>query len=409
MSPVADPAALGFDPGRLAAVRDHVIERYVAPGSLAGVGILVGRGGEVVHADAIGQADVASGVPLRRDTIHRIYSMTKPITTAGLLTLVEEGAVALDDPVGDHLPELADVEVFVDGDHERYTTRPPSRPVTVADLLTHVGGFSYGFAEDHPVDELYRRRRIQAPGGRRSLAELVEALGELPLVSDPGRRWRYSISTDVVGRLCEVLSGRTLDRFLAERVTGPLAMADTAFEVTGDRVERLGACYGWTSFDPLMLVDPAGAESEWASQPRLLSGGGGMVSTLDDYHRFCAMVLGGGELDGTRVLTPGSVALMTTNRLAGGADLEALGAADGGEADTAGRGFGYGFSVLLDPARAGGRGSVGELTWGGSATTAFWIDPTTGVDLVVCAQLLSEGAHPVRDEIRALVLDAVRS
>ncbi|MDY7105775.1 MAG: serine hydrolase domain-containing protein [Actinomycetota bacterium] len=403
----ADVAALGFDPDGLAAIRRHVVERYVDPGLLAGVGVLVGRHGALAHVDAIGLADVAAGTPMARDTIHRIYSMTKPITTVGVLTLVEEGRVALDDPVGDHLPELAGVEVFVGGDHREYTTRPPVRPPTVRDLLTHTGGLSYGFGEDHPVDDLYRRRRIEAPGGRRDLAELVSAVGELPLVSDPGTRWRYSISTDVLGRLCEVVAGQPLDRFLAERVTGPLGMVDTGFSVGDGQVGRLGACYGWTPFDPLMLVDPAGADSEWASPPRLLSGGAGMVSTLDDVHRFASMVLGGGELDGARVLTAETVAAMGRNQLADDADLAAAGAADGGETDVAGRGFGLGFSVLLDPARAGGRGSAGELTWGGSATTALWIDPATGLDVIVCAQLLADGPHPVREEVRALVLDAL--
>ena len=286
---------------------------------------LVARRGQVASAACFGRADVASGAPLTADTIFRIYSMTKPITSVGLLTLYEEGQFQIDDPVSRFIPEFADLRVWEDGTPEAYRTTFPEREMQIRDLLTHTSGLTYGFMSRHPVDALYRRRGVEgravlgpseAPPVK-DLAEMVGKLTEVPLMFSPGTRWSYSVATDVCGRLIELISGRPLDVFLRERIFEPLGMADTGFSVPGDSVDRLAACYSRTAKDPLLLTD-APTTSSYLSPPSFLSGGGGLVSTASDYLTFAHMLLDSGELDGVRVLGRKTVEYMTTNHLPSG-------------------------------------------------------------------------------------------
>ena len=411
---VDKPEDLGLSTDRLARIGPFFADRYVRTGRLPGVLTAVARRGQLAHLACSGQRDVASGAPLTPDTIFRIYSMTKPIASVALMTLYEEGRFQLDDPVSRFIPEFADLRVWDDGTPLAYRTTYPERPMEVRDLLTHTSGLTYGFMGRHPVDALYRRhgiegRAVLAPMEAAPAVDLVEMVGRLaglPLQFSPGTRWNYSVSTDVCGRLVELLSGESLDRFLASRLFEPLGMVDTAFMVTDDQADRLAACYARTPGDGLAVADPA-ATSSYRTMPTFLSGGGGLVSTATDYLRFTLMLLNGGELDGARVLGRKTVEYMTINHLPTGGDLASMGQRVFSETTYDGIGFGLGFSVMLDPARAGVVGSVGEYAWGGAASTMFWVDPREELVGLLLTQLLPSSSYPLRREMKALTYQAL--
>jgi CubicO group peptidase (beta-lactamase class C family) len=399
------PEALGLDGERLGRI-PRFFQAYVDDGRLAGAVSLVSRRGQVVHAEAIGSADLEAGAPMALDTIFRIYSMTKPITSVALLSLYEEGRFQLDDPVSRFIPAFADLRVWGDGNALQHTTTFPEREMTVRDLLTHTSGLTYGFMGRHPVDALYRRQGIGGLDKAGTLASMVEALSELPLLFSPGSRWSYSVATDVCGHLVEVLSGQTLDRFFAERIFEPLGMVDTGFSVPDDALDRFAACYQKGPDGRAALVDAPGT-SDYRQAPSFLSGGGGLVSTAGDYHRFCRMLLQKGELDGARILGRKTVELMTANHLPGGGDLTTMGQAVFSETSYAGIGFGLGVSVMLDPATAQVTGTAGEYAWGGAASTMFWVDPEEELIGMLLTQLLPSGCWPIRREMRTLAYSAL--
>ena len=408
------PEDLGLSSSRLARIAPFFEEAYVAPRRLPGVLTLVARRGQVASLACVGDRDLAAGRPVEADTIFRMYSMTKPITSVALMTLYEEGRFQLDDPVSRFLPELGGLRVWDDGTPLSFRTVPAEREITVRDLLTHTAGFTYGFMGRHPLDALYRRRGLEgravlAPQeGTPSadLAELVAKLGELPLLFSPGSRWSYSVATDVCGHLVERLSGQSFDAFLAERIFGPLEMVDTGFSVTADQADRLAACYACTAADPLVEVD-APATSSYLSPPTYLSGGGGLVSTAADYLRFALMLLNGGELDGQRILGRKTVEYMTVNHLPTGGDLASMGQRVFSETTYEGIGFGLGFSVVLDPVKAAVVGSVGEYAWGGAASTMFWVDPREELVVLLLTQLLPSSTYPIRRQMKALTYQAL--
>jgi CubicO group peptidase (beta-lactamase class C family) len=411
---VDKPEDLGLSTDRLARIGPFFEDRYVRTGRLPGVLTAVARRGQLAHLSCSGPRDVATGAPLALDTIFRIYSMTKPIASVALMTLYEEGRFQLDDPVSRFIPEFADLRVWDDGTPLAFRTTYPERPMQVRDLLTHTSGLTYGFMGRHPVDALYRRigvegRAVLAPmEGEPSLdlAEMVARLAELPLQFSPGTRWNYSVSTDVCGRLVELLSGEPLDRFLASRLFEPLGMVDTGFMVTDEQADRLAACYSRTPGDGLAVVDSA-ATSSYRTMPTFLSGGGGLVSTAADYLRFALMLLNGGELDGARVLGRKTVEYMTINHLPTGGDLASMGQRVFSETTYEGIGFGLGFSVMLDPARAAVVGSAGEYAWGGAASTMFWVDPREELVGLLLTQLLPSSSYPLRREMKALTYQAL--
>lgn len=403
----SDPEELGFDRQRLERI-DRRMARYVDEGLLPGWLTVVARHGEVAHLSAYGHRDLEAGLPVEVDTLWRIYSMTKPITSVAAMMLFEQGEFELTDPIHRWLPEFAAPRVFVKGSALRPVTEPATEPIRVWHLLTHTAGLTYGFHHAHPVDGIYRSAGFEwsTPQGK-DLAGCSEAWAELPLVFQPGSEWNYSVATDVLGRLVEVVSGMPLDRFFAERILGPLGMTETAFHVEGAAVERLAALYvpqpGTRRATRNDLFGDA-----IKKQPACLQGGAGLASTAADYHRFTQFLLRGGELDGVRLLSPRTVRLMTRNHLPGDADLERFGRPLFAEIPFDGYGFGLGFSVLRDPVKAKTLATEGEFAWGGAASTAFWVDPAEDLTVLFFTQLMPSSTYPLRQQLRQLVYQAMR-
>ena len=391
----------GFTASRLPRIARH-IDGYVESGRLPGALCLVSRGGEEAFFHACGQRDVEARLPMQRDTVVRFYSMTKPIVSVALMMLYEEGRFQLDDAVGKTIESWSELEVFGQGDADRYVAGKPDAPLTIKHLLTHTSGLTYGFMNQHPVDALYRRADLQSG----NLQQMAEKLAKLPLKFSPGTRWNYGLSTDVCGHLVERFSGQALDEFVAERIAGPLGMADSGFHVRSDGEARFANCYQHVAPDSYRLQDEA-AKSRYLQRPNFLSGGGGMVGSIDDYHRFAKMLLNKGELDGQRLLGRKTVEYMTTNHLPGNCDLAAMGQPVFSETPYEGIGFGLGFSVVVDPAAANVLDSPGEFAWGGAASTYFWVDPKEEVVVVFLTQLLPSSTYPIRRELKTLVYQAL--
>ncbi len=402
----ADPDALGFDAERLARIDRH-FARYVDGGLLAGWQIAVTRAGEVVHASTYGKRVVEGDRPVQDDTLWRIYSMTKPVTSVAALALWEEGRFELTDELARYLPEFADMRVFDKGTALQPYTVPAIEPIRIWHLLTHTAGLTYGFLYTSAVDAMYRAAGFEwsAPEGL-DLAGITARFATLPLLFQPGTAWGYSVATDVLGRLIEVVSGRRLDEFIAERVLRPLAMTDTRWWVGEAEAFRLAALY---TPDPttgrVCRLDQLGEVA--LTKPTAHFGGGGLISTAADYHRFTQMLLRGGELDGARILGSRTVRLMTRNHLPGGRDLDELSPGGCAETSLAGIGFGLGVAVVddTDPIRT--HTSRGEYYWGGAASTAFWVDPAEQLTALLFTQLLPSSTHPLRPQLRQLVYSAL--
>ena len=400
-----DPTDVGLDAGRLARIDEH-FARYVDDGRLPGWLVAVARGGQVAHLSTYGHRDVEDGKPVELDTVFRMYSMTKPITSVAAMMLAEEGAFELKDPVSRFIPAFAGQRVYRSGGL-RPETDPVVEPMRIWHLLTQTSGLTYGFHHAHPVDEQYRVAGFEwaAPAGL-DTAGCCEAWAGIPLLFQPGSEWNYGHSTDVLGHLVEVVSGQRLDEFFADRILGPLGMTDTGFAIADDERHRLAALYVANPADGQRLkFDALGAvESE---PPPFLSGGGGLVSTAADYLRFIDMLRRGGELDGTRLLGTRTVAYMRQNHLPGGADLEQFGRPLFSETTFDGVGFGLGFSVTVDPVKLRVPSSVGDFGWGGAASTFFSIDPVDDIAVLFLTQLLPSSTHPIRSQLRALVSQAL--
>ena len=402
----ADPEEVGLDPERLRRIERH-FTRYLDDGRLPGWLVAVVRRGRLAYLQTAGSRDLEADLPVEPDTLWRIYSMTKPITSVAAMMLWEEGAFELKDPVARFIPSFADARVYSGGSALKPVTAPAQESMRIWHLLTHTSGLTYAFHNFHPVDRLYREAGFElgAPPGM-DLAQACDAWAGLPLLFEPGTEWNYSVSTDVLGRVVEVVSGQSLDEFLAERILGPLGMQETTFALRDGDADRLAALY---SPDPETgratrndVIGQAAFE-----QPHFLSGGGGLISTASDYLRFMRMLLGGGELDGVRLLGPRTLAYMGRNHLPGGADLEMIGRPPFAESAFEGIGFGLGFSVMLDPAAGKVPTNAGELAWGGVASTAFWLDPTEDLGVLFMTQLLPSSTHPIRPQLRQLVWQAI--
>ena len=397
--------SLGFSAERLERIDRFLQEKYVGPGRMPCAQFLLARGGETVHRTILGQQDRERAVPLAEDTVYRIYSMTKPVTSVALMTLVEEGLIALDDPVSRHIPAWEGLAVFSAGSGP-YLTTPPARPMQVVDLLRHTSGLTYGFQNRSNVDAAYRRLKLEEMHAGHDLEGMIQMLANLPLEFSPGEGWNYSVATDVVGYLVQKIAGKPLDAVFQERIFGPLKMVDTGFHVRDDQLARFAACYDVGPGGGLKLQDDP-QKSPYLAPPPLLSGGGGLVGTAADYLRFANMLLNRGELDGARILAPRTVDLMASNHLPGGADLTEMSRSLFSESTNAGVGFGLGFAVVFDPPQTLIPCSLGEFYWGGAASTAFWVDPTEDVTAVFMTQLLPSSAYPVRRELRTLVYSAL--
>jgi CubicO group peptidase (beta-lactamase class C family) len=406
-----DPAEVGLDAARLDRLDRH-FARYVDDGRLPGWLITVSRHGKVAHVSACGARDVEAGLPVESDTMWRIFSMTKPITSVAAMILYEEGGFELTDPVSAYIPSFADARVYAGGSDIKHVTVPATEPVRIWHLLTHTAGLTYGFMRTHPVDAVYRAEGFEWGSPReKDLAGCCDAWAGLPLLFQPGSEWNYSVATDVLGRVIEVVSGQSLDDFFASRVFGPLGMNDTAFWAGPDQAPRLGALYTPGPEGRAVAMETMGKPA--FAPPRYLSGGGGLVSSAADYHRFTQMLLGlpdspAGELDGTRLLSPRTVAYMTANHLPGGADLESFGRPLYAEAPLRGSGFGLGFAVVIDPVAVKTLTSAGEYSWGGAASTAFFVSPADQLTASFFTQLMPSRAYPqLRSQLRQLVHQAL--
>ena len=401
-----EAAEAGFDATRLRRI-GALLRRYVDDGLLPGWTFVLGRYGQTVLVETYGQRDMEAGAPIELDTIFRAYSMTKPITSLAALMLWEEGAFELKDPVSRFIPSFGDARVWRTGTFLKPVTDPIVEPMQLWHLMTHTSGLTYGFVASHPVDELYRRAGFEwgSPEGA-DLAAVCDHLAALPLLFQPGTEWAYSHATDVLGRVVEVASGMTLDQFFAERIFGPLGMVDTAFSVPEAEQGRLAALY---TPDPATgrarRLDAMGDRA--LAPPAYLSGGGGLMTTAADYHRFAQMLCGGGELDGVRLLGSRTVRYMASNHLPDGADLTAFGRPLFSETAFDGVGFGLGVSVTVDPVKAKVPGSRGEFGWGGAASTAFWVDPVEDMTALFLTQLLPSSTHPLRSQMKLLVHQAL--
>src|SRR3954463_3156787 len=407
-----DPSEVGMDPARLSRI-DRRLARCVDDGQMPGFLVTVARKGRLVHVGRYGHRNVESGLPVEDDTRWRIFSMTKPVTSVAAMMLYEEGAFQLSDPISNWLPEFAETRVYVAGSAQKPVTVPQIEPIRVWHLLTHMSGLTYGFHHAHPVDAMYRAMGHEwgTPPGADS-AEVCRQWASVPLVFQPGTEWNYGVSTDVLGRLVEVLSGQPLDEFFEQRIFGPLGMQNTSFGLRkGDDAASLARLYGAvpgqpggapTGFVFLEAFDAAAHE-----KPAFLSGGGGLVSTAGDYLRFVELLRRRGAYDGRRLLGPRTVAHMVRNHLPGNADLEGFGRPLFAVTPLRGVGFGLGFSMVIDPVRYGGLDSVGPYNLGGGAPRAVHARPVEDLTVTFYTQLLPSSTLPIRNYLRALVNQAL--
>lgn len=402
----ATPESLGFDGDRLARIDVHLRERYLDSGKLPCAQILIARRGEIVHFSSQGNAR-QGGRAIDATSLFRIASMTKPVTSIAFMMLVEEGKVALDTPVHHVLPEFKGIGVYNGGGGGvPFMIKPTTEPMRMIDLLRHTSGLTYGFQNRSNIDAAYREGKLENWHGNLDLDEFVAALARLPLEFSPGAAWNYSVATDVLGAVVQRLSGMALDDFFRSRIFAPLSMHDTFFNVPEDKVHRLTDCYDFVPGGKPVVFD-RGEASAWSRKPRFLSGGGGLVSTALDYHRFCTMCLNGGMLDGVHIVSRKTIDLMTLNHLPGGGDLAGMSTSLFSEAANAGTGFGLGFAVNIDVARTMMPGSVGEYYWGGMFSTAFFIDPVEQVHMVFMTQLRPSNIYPIRRELKTLIYSAL--
>ena len=402
----ASPESAGMSKVALDRVENHLKQRYIDAGRFPGTQLLVYRRGKVVHSAVQGFADLERKVPVKDETIFRIYSMTKPLTSVAFMMLIEEGRVALDEPVHKYIPEWKNLGVFQAGIYPAFLTKPPARPMQIVDLLRHTSGLTYAFQQRSNVDAAYREKKIGELEKAGTLQSMIDDLAKIPLEFSPGEAWNYSVSADVLGYLVGKISGMPFEQFLKERIFDPLGMTDTDFYVPAAKAARLAACYSADGKGGMTLQDDP-AESSFLSPPSLISGGGGLCSTAADYLTFCRALLNGGELDGVRLLGPKTLKLMTSNHLPGGLDLPGLSRSLFSEATYNGIGFGLGFSVTMHPEQTLIPGSPGEYSWGGAATTSFWIDPAEELITIFMTQVLPSSAYPLRRELRTMVYSAI--
>ena len=404
------PEKLGFSTERLGRIRP-VMQRFVDEGKFAGILTMIARRGQIVHCDSVGLRDIAAGKPVEEDTIFRIYSMSKPITSAAVMMLIEEARLRLADPISDYLPEFKDVQVAEQGQDGQARLVAPVRPINIRDLFTHTSGVGYGEDSIPLISKLYQERvgPLWGGSGPTALRDFVAAIASLPLYHQPGQVFHYGVSIDVLGRLVEVVAGMPFGEFLRQRIFEPLGMVDTAFAVPPEKVNRFAAMYGPAPENlpgeengvavpgKLKDIDPI-EQSHYRVPDRLQGGGGGLVSTAPDYLRFCQMMLNYGELDGVRLLGRKTVELMRMNHLPEGRYMDE---------DIQAHGFGLGGYVLLNPARARANGSLGNWGWGGAANTFFWVDFQEQVIPIIMIQHQPFQPYPIEDIYKNLVYQAM--
>lgn len=400
------PESVGLSKQRLERITQHLENRYVGPGKIPGCLTLVARKGQVAYLEALGSMDLERGKAMTPDTIFRIYSMSKPITSVALMMLYEEAAFELSTPVYKFIPEWKNLRVYRQGRYPNFVTEPCERPMTIRDLFTHMSGLTYGFMERTNVDAAYRRAKLGGLETGATLNDTVQKLSKIPLEFSPGTAWNYSVSTDILGHLVEVISGQGLDEFMQERIFSPLGMVDTGFRVPDEKIDRFAANYMRGPKKKLRLEDDP-QDSRYGREVSYFSGGGGLVSTASDYLRFCLMLQNGGEFEGTRLLGRKTIELMTTNHLPGDNDLTKYSIGLFGEVQFEGTGFGLGFSINQGPTLSGEIGSAGEFAWGGAASTIFWVDPKEELTVIFMTQLMPSRTFNFRGQLKSLIYSSI--
>ena len=401
-----EPSQVGFDPSRLAKIDSH-FKRYVDEGRLAGFAVAVARRGEVAHFGMYGAKDSDTGEPITSDTMYRIYSMTKPITSIALMMLVEQGLLQLTDPVSKFIKSFGETRVWNTGTILKPMTAALTEPMRVWHLLTHTSGLTYGFNYADVVDDMYRRAGFETGVAYNdSLENVCDKIASLPLVFQPGSSWNYSMATDVVGRIIEVISKMPLDEFLEKNIFAPLGMTDTSFFVPKEKQSRVASLYRYDEVNHSKIKLESFGNSS-LDKPKFLSGGGGLISTAGDYFKFIKMLEGRGKLGDTRIVSSRTIDLMTQNHLPNNADISTFGRPIGEEIFYDGLGFGLGFSVVADQAKTRVACPNGTFGWGGMASTAFWVDPVNEVSAMFFTQLIPSSTYPIRQYLRSLVYAAL--
>ncbi len=391
-------ADLGFLPDRLERINAHIQSKYLDTGKLPHASLLIGRGDEIAHSWQSGVGD---------DAIFRIMSMTKPVTSIAFMQLVEQGKVALSEPVAKYIPEFAKLGVFVaGGGNIPFVSRPTATPMRIIDLMRHTAGFTYGFQERSNVDAAYRVTELDGWRAHDN-DEFIAKLAAIPLEFDPGTAWNYSVATDVLGIIISRISGVSLGDYFEQHIFGPLGMEDTGFTVAEAKASRIPEAYAWHPTEKMKTSDKAGSESAWVLAHKFQSGGGGLASTIADYHRFCLMLLNGGALNGVQIIGTKTLELMTANHLPGGGDLTRHSKALFSEAENAGTGFGLGFASIIDPAATMMPCSKGEFFWGGMYSTGFFVDPVEHIIMLFMTQLMPSSTYPIRREIKTMLYAAL--
>ena len=395
---VVDPDSLGLDSVVLENIRQYLNDTYVDDGKYVGTMTLVSRKGQVAYLDSLGFMDRENKRPMQEDAIFRIYSMSKAITSIAIMQLYEKSKFRLDDPVYWYIPSWKNLRVYQSGVYPNFLTSRPERHMTIRDLLTHMSGLTYDFMYKSNVDAAYRKTKVQQA---ETLEEFVEILSTLPLEFSPGNKWNYSVSTDVLGYLVEVISGMKLEEYFNTNIFEPLNMEDTSFSCPQEKVDRLASLYEHVpNGEPRLLEIPF-------LNTKMVSGGGGLFSTMADYHNFCSMLLNQGEFNGKRLIGRKTLELMTVNHLPNNQDLTEMSESAFSETPYAGVGFGLGFSVMLDPAKSQTTSDIGEYGWGGAASTVFMINPKEDMFIIFLTQLLPSSTYQVRRELRSLVYSSL--
>ena len=405
-----NPKRAGFDVARLERIGDHLNRNYIEPRKIAGAQVTVSRRGYTAYFKSFGQADLERNKPTADDTIYRIYSMSKPITSVALMQLYERGYFQLNDPVSRVFPKWKDHKVWQRGADGKDEYVDPITPMTFRHVLSHTGGLTYGSqlealgapAMRDPVNEAYRTHNV---GRNTTLTEMIDNMAKVPLRYQPGERWLYSLSTDVCGALVEAISGKRFDKYLQDEIFEPLGMKDTSFWVTPEKQPRFAANYRRGADKKLSLMDDPGS-STYLKEPTFFSGGGGLTSTSADYLRFTEMLRRGGELDGVRVLGPRTIEMMHMNHLKDGKDLTQM--AIGGFSETAneGVGFGLGFASTMNQVTTGTLGA-GDYYWGGAASTIFWVDPKEDMVVIFMTQLMPSATFNFRGQLKSVIYSSL--
>lgn len=395
---ITSPESLGLSSERLARIAP-VMQSYIDEKKLAGILTLIARRGKVAHCETYGMQDIEANKPMQVDTIFRIYSMTKTIVSVAAMMLYEENKFHLDDPVTKYIPAFKKLKVYAGPDFTGLKLVDLERDMIIRDLFIHTAGLSYGFFEDTPVDKLYRQAKVLY--SENTLETMIEKLADIPLQYQPGRTWRYSVATDVLGYLIQIIANTSLDTLLEERIFKPLGMQETAFYVPEGKHDRFAVNYTLAKEGGLKVLDHPSTSQFSAPRP-FLSGGGGLTSTTADYLRFAQMMLNQGHLDGTRLLSRKTVELMTLNHLR----PDQMPISLGGNIFK-GYGFGLGVRVLVDVAQSQMISSLGSYGWSGAANTYYWIDPQEEMVGMVMTQFMPSGHYPLSRDFRALATQAI--